>query len=64
VAQPGDFDEEDVHGREPDRDIEITAAVDRPIQYWKYKQGDPSEVAMMTFQYTRYLRGDHKGELE
>jgi len=55
------FADEDVYGRDPAADMEIVLRLDPPIQYEKLA-GHPSEVAALSFEYTRYRIGERKGE--
>ena len=56
------FDESDVYGRDPDRDITIEVTFDQPIQYYKFKASQPAEVSALLFRFTRYKRGQQTGE--
>src|ERR1039458_8384487 len=57
-----DFDESDVYGRDPDRDITIDVTFDQPIPYYKFKASQPAEILSLSFRYTRYKRGEQTGE--
>jgi predicted ATP-dependent endonuclease of OLD family len=56
------FDENDIYGRNAEREIRIALSVDPPIQYRRFKNSDPVEIATLSFLYTRYKIGEHKGE--
>jgi hypothetical protein len=55
------FSEDDVYGRDSEADIRIVLTLDPPIQYEKLA-GFPSEVSALSFEYTRYKRGEQTGE--
>lgn len=55
------FSEDDVYRRDPENDINILLAFDPPIDYRKYKKADPTQIASLSFEYTRYKIGDSKG---
>lgn len=56
------FDEADVYGRDPDRDIKIEVTFDQPIPYYKFRAAQPAEISSLSFLYTRYKRGEQTGE--
>lgn len=51
------FDEEDVYGHDPTRDIRIAVTVSPAIQYKKHKHGPAADVSTLVFEYTRYKDG-------
>jgi putative ATP-dependent endonuclease of the OLD family len=55
------FDEEDVHGRNPDLDVLIEITFEPPLLYRKFKEADPVEVFTLSFNYTHYKVGEEKG---
>jgi ABC-type cobalamin/Fe3+-siderophores transport system ATPase subunit len=56
------FNESDVYGRDPSRDISIVVTFDEPIPYYKFKASQPAEISSLSFLYTRYKRGEQVGE--
>lgn len=56
------FSLDDVFGREPDNEIEISLTFDPPLQYRKYVAADPVEINALSFEYTRYKRGPQLGQ--
>lgn len=57
-----DFDEEDVHGRDPDKDIEICLTFDPPLGHRKLQGVDPVSIPTLRFCWTRYKIGEKKGQ--
>lgn len=57
----GDFDEDDVYGRDPNRDITVVLALEPPAQYQKYKGGPTTDIVGLKYEYTRYKVGPAKG---
>jgi putative ATP-dependent endonuclease of OLD family len=55
------FDEDDVYGRDPDRDVSIELTLDPDLSYSRFKESLPVEIRTLSFLYTRYKRGDEKG---
>ncbi len=55
------FDEDDVYGRDPDRDVSIELTLDPDVSYSKFKESIPVEISTLSFLYTRYKRGGQKG---
>jgi ABC-type cobalamin/Fe3+-siderophores transport system ATPase subunit len=58
----GDFDEDDVYGRDPKRDITIVLTLEPPAQYQKYKGGPTTDIVGLKYEYTRYKLGSAKGQ--
>jgi len=56
------FDEDDVYSRNSDLDVEITVTLDPPLKYVKFKNTDSVDINKLSFEYTRYKIGEHKGE--
>lgn len=56
------FDLDDVHGRDPDTDMRIAVRFDPPVEYRRFKQADPVEIPILSFEYTRYKVGENKGQ--
>jgi putative ATP-dependent endonuclease of the OLD family len=56
------FAEEDVFGRDPDKDILVQLTFDPPLQYKKYAYGEAVDIATLSFEYTRYKVGAEKGQ--
>ncbi len=56
------FDENDIYGRNPESDVKIILSIDPPILYRRFKDSDPVEIGTLSFLYTRYKRGEQKGE--
>ena len=56
------FDEEDVYGKEPERDIDIEIEFEEPYWYYAFKGTDPSSISKIKFTYTRYKIGEYKGQ--
>jgi len=56
------FTEEDVFGRDPDRDITIRIWFDVPLLYESFKNVDPTEIHGLEFVWTRYKKGAQAGE--
>jgi putative ATP-dependent endonuclease of the OLD family len=57
-----DFDEEDVYGRDPDKDIEICLTFDPPLGHRKLQGVEPVSIPTLRFCWTRYKRGEKKGQ--
>ena len=56
------FDEDDVYGRDAESDVTIAVTFDPPVEYRRFKHGDPVEVTTVSFEYTRYKIGEQKGQ--
>lgn len=56
------FDENDIYLRDAERDIIISFSFDPPLQYQKYKNADTSDIHAISFEYTRYMVGESKGQ--
>jgi predicted ATP-dependent endonuclease of OLD family len=56
------FSQDDIFLRDFDRSVEITCYVDPGIPYAKAKGCDPTEIAALRFEYTRYKIGEKKGQ--
>ena len=56
------FDLDDIYGRDPDTDMRITITFDPPVEYRKFKYGDPIKIPTFSFEYTRYKVGQNKGQ--
>jgi len=56
------FDEDDVYGRDPERDVSIKLWLEPPVQYKKFQQAPPADVGIISFQFTRYKIGASKGD--
>ncbi|REJ76313.1 MAG: DUF2813 domain-containing protein [Acidobacteria bacterium] len=56
------FTEEDVYGRDPDKDIEITLELDPPYEYQRFKEAEPVDISSIYFEFTRYKIGPNAGE--
>jgi predicted ATP-dependent endonuclease of OLD family len=56
------FNEEDIYSRNPELDITINITIDPPIKYTKFKLSDSVMIPTLSFEYTRYKRGENKGE--
>ena len=57
----GAFDENDVYGRNAASDVRIEASFTPPLQYIKFKGADPADIETLSFEYTSYKIGEHKG---
>lgn len=55
------FDEDDVYSRNSELDVNITVTLDPPLSYVKFKNTDPIKINKLSFEYTRYKIGEHKG---
>jgi putative ATP-dependent endonuclease of OLD family len=56
-----DFAEDDVHLRDPEKNIEIALTFDAPIPYARLQRAQPVEIASLKFTYERYKRGENRG---
>jgi putative ATP-dependent endonuclease of the OLD family len=56
------FDEEDVYGRDPDRDAIIQVSFDPQLLYTRFKGSPAVGIATLSFEYTRYKVGEQKGQ--
>lgn len=56
------FTEDDVYGRDPERDINIDISLEPHASYQKVKGAKPCEVATLSFAFTRYKIGVDKGQ--
>ena len=56
------FNEEDVYGHGPERDIVIKLSFDPPLQYRKFKHADPVDITTLSFEFTRYKVGEEEGQ--
>jgi putative ATP-dependent endonuclease of the OLD family len=56
------FSEDDVHLRDPARNIAIRVHFDQPIPYAKIRGTPPANICSIAFEYTRYKVGGRKGE--
>jgi predicted ATP-dependent endonuclease of OLD family len=57
-----DFDEADVHGRDPTKDIDICLTFDPPLRHAKLQGVEPVQIPTLRFCWDRGKRGDKKGE--
>lgn len=56
------FDDDDVCGRDPDRDIKIALSFDPAPEFKRFKHSDPVKIDSLSFEYTRYKVGEHRGQ--
>ncbi|HZE69875.1 MAG TPA: AAA family ATPase [Pyrinomonadaceae bacterium] len=56
------FSEDDVYARDPKTDITITLDFDPMLDYSKFKGSDPTKIARLCFEYTRYKVGLQAGQ--
>lgn len=56
------FEEDDVYGREAGRDIKIELDLDPYISYQKVKGGQTTDIATLSYEFTRYKIGAQKGQ--
>lgn len=56
------FGEDDVYGKDPNRDIRIVLSLDPPFPYRRFKHAEPAMIAALSFHYTRYKVGPAKGQ--
>jgi predicted ATPase len=56
------FSEDDVYGRDPANDFEISVSFDPPIPYAKLKNTDSVNIQTVCFSYTRYKATAQKGQ--
>ena len=56
------FEEEDVFGQDPNADINIQITFDPPLIYKKYVADTGVRISTFSFEFTRYKRGEEKGE--
>ena len=57
-----DFDLDDVHGRDPEKEIEICLTFDPPLEYRKLQGVDPVSIPSVRLCLTHYRRGEKKGQ--
>jgi predicted ATP-dependent endonuclease of OLD family len=56
------FTEDDISYRDENRDIEIFCTFDPAIEYQKFVHAPVTSIPTLQFKYTRYKRGDKKGQ--
>jgi putative ATP-dependent endonuclease of the OLD family len=56
------FSEDDVHLRDPDKDIEIALTFGLPIPYARLNNAEPVQIATLRFAFDRYKRGESRGQ--
>ncbi len=56
------FSVDDIHGKDPFKDILIQLTLDSPISYQRFKYSGVAEVHGLSFHYTTYKVGDREGE--
>lgn len=56
------FGEADVYRRAPELDVKISVTLDPPAQYRKFKLADPVDIPVLSFEFTRYVKGDRAGD--
>jgi putative ATP-dependent endonuclease of OLD family len=55
------FSEDDVYGRDANKDIEIALGLEPEATFQKFKGGQIANVSTLTFEFTRYKIGAQKG---
>ena len=56
------FDEDDVHNKDFDRDIEIELEFENPYEFYSFKGVEPALISKIKFTYCRYKVGEFKGQ--
>ena len=56
------FEEDDVYGRDGKRDIKIELDLEPPASYQKFKGTAATDIARLSFEFTRYKIGAQKGQ--
>ena len=56
------FNQNDITYRDEDRDIEVWCEIKPTIKYKRFKYADPVDIHTLHFKYTRYKKGEKKGQ--
>lgn len=56
------FEEDDVYGRDGKRDIKIELDLEPPASYHKFEGAAATDIARLSFEFTRYKIGPPKGQ--
>ncbi|HEY7449257.1 MAG TPA: AAA family ATPase [Vicinamibacterales bacterium] len=56
------FEEDDIYGRDAARDIKIALDLEPTVSYQKFKGTAPTDIAGLSFEFTRYKIGAQKGQ--